>query len=147
MLESAFVIGIVVSGIRLIAPVLFAALGEMIAERSGVLNLGVEGMMVMGAFAGFIGTVLYRKYLCWISSCHYWASLNGSLDGFLKCQPEDQSTGSRPGNLALGHRTHITSLQTNVRSSNDGSKGTRGTSDLHSYSEQSFGLWPHSFPI
>jgi len=56
MLESAFAIGIVVSGIRLSTPVLFASLGELIAERSGVLNLGVEGMMVMGAFAGFIGT-------------------------------------------------------------------------------------------
>jgi len=35
-------------------PLLFAALGEMITEKSGVLNLGVEGMMLMGAIAGFI---------------------------------------------------------------------------------------------
>jgi simple sugar transport system permease protein len=34
-------------------PLLFAALGELVTERSGVLNLGVEGMMVMGAVAGF----------------------------------------------------------------------------------------------
>lgn len=34
-------------------PILFAALGEAIAERSGVLNLGVEGMMITGALAGF----------------------------------------------------------------------------------------------
>src|SRR5918996_864871 len=51
-----FVIGIVASGIRMSTPSLFAALGENIAERSGVLNLGVEGMMLIGAFAGFIGT-------------------------------------------------------------------------------------------
>ena len=38
-------------------PLLLAALGELIAERSGVLNLGVEGMMIMGAVAGFIATV------------------------------------------------------------------------------------------
>ncbi|WP_395662593.1 ABC transporter permease [Aestuariivirga sp.] len=39
-------------------PLLFAALGELVVERSGVLNLGVEGMMVMGAVSGF-GAALY----------------------------------------------------------------------------------------
>ena len=34
-------------------PILLAGLGELVAERSGVLNLGVEGMMVVGAWAGF----------------------------------------------------------------------------------------------
>jgi general nucleoside transport system permease protein len=38
-------------------PLLLAALGELVAERSGVLNLGVEGMMIMGAVSGFIVTV------------------------------------------------------------------------------------------
>lgn len=35
-------------------PLLFAALGEMVTEKSGVLNLGVEGMMIMGAITGFV---------------------------------------------------------------------------------------------
>ncbi len=39
-------------------PLLIAALGELVVERSGVLNLGVEGMMVMGAVCGF-GAALY----------------------------------------------------------------------------------------
>src|SRR5690606_38788989 len=34
-------------------PLLYAAIGELIAEKSGVLNLGVEGMMIMGAVSGF----------------------------------------------------------------------------------------------
>ena len=34
-------------------PLLIAAIGELVVERSGVLNLGVEGMMVMGAVTGF----------------------------------------------------------------------------------------------
>jgi len=37
-------------------PLLIAAVGELVAERSGVLNLGVEGMMIMGAVAGFAAT-------------------------------------------------------------------------------------------
>lgn len=39
-------------------PLLLAAIGELVAERSGVLNLGVEGMMVMGAVAGFGAALL-----------------------------------------------------------------------------------------
>ena len=34
-------------------PLILAATGELVAEKSGVLNLGVEGMMLMGAVAGF----------------------------------------------------------------------------------------------
>src|SRR6476660_3913431 len=39
-------------------PLLIAATGELVAERSGVLNLGVEGMMIMGAACGFGGARL-----------------------------------------------------------------------------------------
>ena len=34
-------------------PLVFAAVGELVVERAGVLNLGVEGMMILGALAGF----------------------------------------------------------------------------------------------
>jgi ABC-type uncharacterized transport system permease subunit len=34
--------------------VLLAAIGELVVEKTGVLNLGVEGMMIMGAVTGFI---------------------------------------------------------------------------------------------
>ena len=40
---------------------LFAAIGEIFAERSGVLNLGVEGMMLIGAVAGFSTVVADRQ--------------------------------------------------------------------------------------
>ena len=51
-------IAIVVGTMRAGTPLVFAALGELIVEKSGVLNLGVEGMMLMGAVTGFIVTVL-----------------------------------------------------------------------------------------
>jgi len=38
-------------------PILLAAMGELVVEKSGVLNLGVEGMMITGAICGFIATV------------------------------------------------------------------------------------------
>ncbi|MDA7827662.1 ABC transporter permease [Rhodobacteraceae bacterium] len=37
-------------------PILLAAIGELVVERAGVLNLGVEGMMITGAVIGFIAT-------------------------------------------------------------------------------------------
>src|SRR5438445_1031282 len=39
-------------------PLLLAAAGELVAERAGVLNLGVEGMMIMGAACGFAGAYM-----------------------------------------------------------------------------------------
>lgn len=55
--SSAIVISILATGIRSATPYLFAALGEMFTQRSGVYNLGVEGIMMMGAFLGFYTTL------------------------------------------------------------------------------------------
>lgn len=48
-----FIVNIIGAGLRTGTPLLFATLGEILAERSGVLNLGLEGMMLVGALAGF----------------------------------------------------------------------------------------------
>lgn len=52
----AILIGIAHSGIRLATPYLYASIGETFGQRSGVLNLGVEGQMLLGAFIGFYVT-------------------------------------------------------------------------------------------
>ena len=44
--------------VNITTPILFAATGELVAEKSGVLNLGVEGMMLSGAIAGFAVTFM-----------------------------------------------------------------------------------------
>ncbi len=54
---AAIILGILHSGIRLATPYLFASIGETISQRAGVLNLGVEGIMLMGAFFGFYATM------------------------------------------------------------------------------------------
>ena len=53
MVNNSLVVVVLASGVLYGTPLLYGALGELLAERSGVLNLGVEGMMLMGAVMGF----------------------------------------------------------------------------------------------
>jgi general nucleoside transport system permease protein len=55
ILSSGFLIGLVAGAVRFSVPIVLAAVGETYSERAGVLNIGIEGMMVMGAFIGFVG--------------------------------------------------------------------------------------------
>jgi general nucleoside transport system permease protein len=51
--STDLIVAVVVSAIAYGTPLVLAGLGELLTERSGVLNLGVEGMMLMGAVSGF----------------------------------------------------------------------------------------------
>src|SRR3974390_2670821 len=58
LLEAAMTVSpeaIVLSILAASTPLLLAAAGELVTERAGVLNLGLEGMMIMGAACGFAG--------------------------------------------------------------------------------------------
>ena len=55
-MDSALITSILVATIVAGTPLIIVALGQLIAEKSGVLNLGAEGMMAMGAIAGFAVT-------------------------------------------------------------------------------------------
>lgn len=57
LLSVTVLIGILASGIRLATPYLYAAIGETFGQKSGVLNLGVEGQMLLGSFAAFYVTL------------------------------------------------------------------------------------------
>ena len=80
-------INILVGTIRAGTPLVFAALGELITEKAGVLNLGVEGMMLVGAVSGFIVTVLtgspYLGILAAIAAGVLMALIFGGLTQFL----------------------------------------------------------------
>lgn len=51
-MTPALTIALIVSAIAFATPLLLAALGELVGEKSGVLNIGLEGMMLVGAWAG-----------------------------------------------------------------------------------------------
>jgi ABC-type uncharacterized transport system permease subunit len=65
MINNSVVVVVFASAVIYGTPLLYAALGELLAERSGVLNLGVEGMMLVGAVMGFWG--VQRTGSLWIA--------------------------------------------------------------------------------
>jgi len=64
LLQQAVIIALISGGLVAGVPLMFTALGEMISERAGVLNIGLEGMMLFGAYAGFVGA--YYGNSSWI---------------------------------------------------------------------------------
>ncbi len=79
-------------------PLLIAALGELVVERSGVLNLGVEGMMIMGAVSGssLPAQMTGSAWLGLLAAVLAGAAFS-LLFGFLTLTPGDQSSCYRSG--------------------------------------------------
>ncbi len=74
-----FLIGLIAATLRVATPLIYGTLGELFSERCGVLNLGIEGTMFLGAFVGFtVGSLTGNLWLGFIS-----AILAGILSGWL----------------------------------------------------------------
>ena len=74
-----FAVSVMVGIMVASTPLVFAAIGELVAEKSGVLNLGVEGMMIVGAMAGFAVTLDSGSYLLGIAAAAGAGALMGGL--------------------------------------------------------------------
>ena len=75
LFTKAVLVGIFSSGIRLATSYLYASMGETFSQRSGVLNLGVEGQMLLGAFAAF--------YVSFITGNLWFGMLAAIITGLL----------------------------------------------------------------
>ena len=64
ILNQVFIISIIAGAIRIGTPLIMGAIGETFVERSGVMNLGIEGLMLIGALSGFAGA--YATGNVWI---------------------------------------------------------------------------------
>jgi ABC-type uncharacterized transport system permease subunit len=78
-LEILFTASFWVAAIRIASPLIFATMGELICERAGVLNLGIEGIMTVGAFAGWF--TVYSGGDLWMGVIA--AALAGGVFGLL----------------------------------------------------------------
>jgi simple sugar transport system permease protein len=72
-MTTELIIAIIVTVVGASTPILIAALGELVVERSGVLNLGVEGMMLVGAITAFV--------IVFTTGNHYLAILMAAAAG------------------------------------------------------------------
>lgn len=75
LLRASVLVSVAAATIRIATPLLLAAIGELVAERGGVYNMGVEGMMLMGAFTGYLAA--YGSGSLWLGVLA--AGLTGGL--------------------------------------------------------------------
>jgi simple sugar transport system permease protein len=96
------------AAVRLAAPVLIAAIGETVGERAGVFNVGIEGMMLIGAFVGVGGTILTGSTVAGAISAVVITAILGILYGVVVAafRADQVVTGIGFNILALG----VTSL-------------------------------------
>ncbi|HMT13511.1 MAG TPA: ABC transporter permease [Aestuariivirga sp.] len=79
VLAILFTTALWAAAIRIASPLIFATLGELLCERAGVINLGIEGIMTVGAFAGWI--TVYAGFGLWAGVVV--AALAGAVFGLL----------------------------------------------------------------
>lgn len=91
-----FWVSLLEAGVRLTVPLLIVALGELVSERSGVINIGIEGNMAAGAYVGFVAMAMtgdpVLAGLCGIAAgmcvsaimagVSVWGGVNQILTGF-----------------------------------------------------------------
>ncbi len=81
--DLAILIPVIMTIVGASTPILLAALGELVVEKSGVLNLGVEGMMLIGAVTGFAVTTVTGSPVLGICAAMLTAAASAALFGFL----------------------------------------------------------------
>jgi simple sugar transport system permease protein len=74
-LESVFSVGLLAATLRFATPLAFAAIGGIFSERSGVVNIGLEGMMLTGAFFGIWGAVWSGSWVVGIAMAMLFGGL------------------------------------------------------------------------
>lgn len=83
LLAPAVIMGILASGIQLATPYLFASIGEMFSQVSGVLNLGLEGVMLVAAFAAYYVVLTTDNFVLALLVAALVGALMGLVTAFI----------------------------------------------------------------
>ena len=80
---DTFIIGVLATAIRVATPLIYGAIGELVAESAGILNLSIEGTMTLGALAGFAVTGSSGSLWLGILAAVFAGSLMGLAMAFM----------------------------------------------------------------
>ena len=76
-----------VAAVRIATPLIFGTLGELVCERAGVLNLGIEGIMTLGAMTGWMSVYMGADLWTGVILAAMVGSLLGALHSMLTVSP------------------------------------------------------------
>jgi general nucleoside transport system permease protein len=100
--EVLFLSGLLAAGIRLATPIALAAIGETLAQRSGVINVGIEGIMLVGAFVAVLFSVLAGSPWAGLLAAIIAGALLGALHAFFTVRLKVEQIVSGIALLFLG---------------------------------------------
>jgi len=103
-LESIFTAGLLAATLRFATPLAFAAMGGIFSERSGVVNIGLEGMMLTGAFFAVLGSIWSGSWVVGIAMAMLFGGLVGLVHAFfcIHLRADQIVSGFAVNLLALG---------------------------------------------
>ncbi|PIE72515.1 MAG: ABC transporter permease [Deltaproteobacteria bacterium] len=82
-MTTEIIIALLAAAVQSGTPILYATLGEIVTEKSGVLNLGVEGVMILGALSGFVVAKVSGSPLAGLAAAGLVGSLAASIHGLV----------------------------------------------------------------
>ena len=103
--------------LRFATPLIFGAMGGILSERSGVINIGLEGMMLMGAFFGIFGADLFGSWFLGVLVGLASGALMGLIHAFVSIRLRADQVVSGTGINILAHRHHRLRLHLPLRQS------------------------------
>jgi general nucleoside transport system permease protein len=103
-LESIFTAGLLAATLRFATPLAFAAMGGIFSERSGVVNIGLEGMMLTGAFFAVLGSIWSGSWVVGIAMAMLFGGLLALVHAYfcIHLRADQIVSGFAVNLLALG---------------------------------------------